>query len=211
MRRRDVWIVTGLLLCTIFAVMRMVPAHAEDSTDETGYPTPTETVFIETPYPTMTEMTVPENPDDTPPTETPTPYPTATETTVVYPTDVPVESTPLPTDTPMPEPTIAAPQPTDGPLVAMTTTLNLSSAGADPALPFVCPVDTTVMVRGSTKPLTMLLLRFDQRIVGGGISDESGGYAIPLVMGHEASGTHQIQVIARQTGRHIQQVSCDTP
>lgn len=66
MRRRDVWIVTGLLLCTIFAVMRMVPAHAEDSTDETGYPTPTETVFIETPYPTMTEMTVPENPDDTP-------------------------------------------------------------------------------------------------------------------------------------------------
>jgi hypothetical protein len=57
----------------------------------------------------------------------------------------------------------------------------------------------------------MLLLLFDTRIVGGGMSDESGHYDIPLSVGTERPGSHVVQVIARQNGRHIQQVTCETP
>ncbi len=74
-----------------------------------------------------------------------------------------------------------------------------------------CPRQGRLIISGTTTPYTLLLLRFDDRVVGGGISYASGGYAIPLLIGDESSGIHRIEIRARNTNRVLNQFMCVTP
>ena len=71
-----------------------------------------------------------------------------------------------------------------------------------------CPNQRRLIIKGTTEPYSLLLLTFADRVVGGGISYASGGYAIPLVVGDEARGIHRIEIRQRNTNKVIKQFNC---
>jgi len=75
----------------------------------------------------------------------------------------------------------------------------------------ICQRQTRLIIKGSTDPYSLLLLAFGDRVVGGGISYASGGYAMPLVIGDEARGEYQIEVRQRNTNKVIKQLRCTVP
>ena len=62
-----------------------------------------------------------------------------------------------------------------------------------------------------TDPYSLLLLSFADRIVGGGISYASGGYAIPMVVGDEARGVYLVEIRQRNTNKVVKQFRCTVP
>lgn len=218
MRHRELLLTAMLFLVTIFVITKMVPAHAEDSTDESGaYPTPTDvTDFIETPYPTMTEMAYDEGDPSSEPTQTDIPQ-DVEPTAIIEATMTPTASTDNPAELVTATPVFAAPPvpPLDAepPLAENqemgTTQSDVASTVAEQAR--LCRAGTVELISGTTHPSTMLEVRFDRRVIGGGMSDTRGRYTIPLHMGFEASGRHPVTVVKRYSGRMIQQVFCDIP
>lgn len=75
----------------------------------------------------------------------------------------------------------------------------------------VCERNMRLVIKGTTEPYSLLLLTFADRVVGGGISYASGGYAIPLVVGDEAQGVYQIEIRQRNTNKVIKQLDCTVP
>ena len=220
MRRREFLLSSLLFLLTIFIITKMVPVHAEDSSDEsTPYPTPTDvTDFIETPYPTMTEMAYDDTDPNAEPTQTDTPSefdytPTSvTEATPPPSTEVPeavFTATPMPESLPSESILAEALLQTEAEATPLMT--DRAGAGASPLNTLQCLHDTVPIITGTTNPSTMLEVRFELRVIGGGMSDPSGRYVIPLHMGIEASGRHPVDVVKRYSGRVIQQVFCDIP
>jgi hypothetical protein len=227
MRRREILLSSLLFLLTIFIIVKMVPAHAEDSSDDSiAYPTPTDvTDFIETPYPTMTEMAYDESDPTAEPTQTPTPAdPDSTPTSEEEPTPTAYSEVPSVSDTPTPQSVTTSPQPESPPIESVLTdaapqtdeeiiplSTDRSQTTAVQVTPLQCLPDTVEVISGITNPSTMLEVRFALRVIGGGMSDLSGNYSIPLYMGHEARGRHPVNVVKRYSGRVIQQVFCDIP
>lgn len=74
-----------------------------------------------------------------------------------------------------------------------------------------CRPHTRLVVKGTTDPYSLLLLTFADRVVGGGISYASGGYAIPLVVGDETRGIYRIEIRQRNTNKVIKQFRCSVP
>lgn len=162
-------------------------------------------------YPTASENDMP---DTDPPIQIPTEDATQIAeltTTVVsdaqitrIPVAVPQTSnttsfTQTPTMTPTPVPTQIVMQTTAEQIIdGKTTTLE-------------CRRQTRIIVKGTTDPYSLLLLTFADRVVGGGISYASGGYAIPLVIGNETRGSYRIEVRQRNTNKVIKQFSCTVP
>lgn len=81
----------------------------------------------------------------------------------------------------------------------------------DSNVSFTCQRYDRVTIRGTTDPYSLILVTFDKRVVGGGISYATGTYAVPLVIGDEASGTHHIDVLQRNTNKLIKRMTCLTP
>jgi hypothetical protein len=75
----------------------------------------------------------------------------------------------------------------------------------------ICQRQTRLIIKGATDPYSLLLLTFGDRVVGGGISYASGGYAMPLVIGDESRGVYQIEVRQRNTNKVIKQLRCTVP
>jgi hypothetical protein len=71
-----------------------------------------------------------------------------------------------------------------------------------------CSNQRRLIIKGTTEPYSLLLLTFADRVVGGGMSYASGGYAIPLVVGDEARGIHRIEIRQRNTNKVIKQFNC---
>lgn len=74
-----------------------------------------------------------------------------------------------------------------------------------------CQRQTRLIIKGTTDPYSLLLLTFADRVVGGGISYASGGYAMPMIIGDEARGVYQIEVRQRNTNKVIKRLSCTIP
>lgn len=214
MQRREFILPFFICIITIFLISKMVTAHAEDSTDESAYPTPTEIIdIIETELPTMTEYAYDESDPPTDSTETPTP----TATTA------PIEPEPTATIViTFAEPTVVA-----IPDIDTSTTQNdvIARTSLDTPTPVplastqsivegtvrTCAAHTIHVFEGVTTPNTMLEVRFDSRIVGAGMSTPNGRYVLPVYMGAEISGNHTITIVKRYTGRLLQTVQCETP
>ncbi|RLT30913.1 MAG: hypothetical protein DWI54_05485 [Chloroflexi bacterium] len=214
MRRRQLIMPLFICIVTIFLITKMVTAHAEDSTDESAYPTPTDIIdIIETELPTMTEYAYDESDPPTDPTETPTPTATTqppdtdpTATTIVIDTNPTAEALPL-FDATTAQDDLAMMTSIDTPTpVALASTI---STRADTVR--TCATHTIEVFEGVTTPNTMLEVRFDMRVVGGGMSTPSGRYLLPVYMGDEVSGSHTISIVKRYTGRLLQKVSCEIP
>ncbi len=138
----------------------------------------------------------------TPPYLTPqtaTPSPTTTPTA----TRVGPNSTPTPFGS---APTPVAVTPTR----ISTPTQTMIPASPTPALP-ECRPGSTVFVSGKAPPKAALLLLFDERPVGGGTAREDGSFALPLKVGQEKPGVHDISVRIRGPMRAVLQKQCMVP
>lgn len=165
-----------------------VPAHDVVRAAQNDYP-----------YPTPESTSVPTDL----PTETAT-EPTATTATI--PTDItPTETITEEQQTPVPDqsapPTPEFDLPTDAP----------SSEKEPPDTVFICQPYKTYVLRGVTTPYTQLLLKFDEWIVGGSISDQAGNFAVPLNMGQESPGEHIIAIVVRESGIVLATKPCTVP
>lgn len=132
------------------------------------------------------------------PTTTPTPTrtlsPTLTSTTLATSTATAF----VPTATRLPSPTVAAPTP-------------LSAQLEPTALIPECWPYSTFIVTGTAPAKTALLLFFDERAVGGGTSKADGSFALPMQLGEEQAGIHQITVRIRGPMTDVLQMQCVVP
>ena len=214
MQRREFILPFFICIITIFLISKMVTAHAEDSTDESAYPTPTEIIdIIETELPTMTEYAYDESDPPTDSTETPTPTattapiaPEPTSTTVITFAEPTVMAIPD-IDTSTTQNDVIAPTSIDTPTPVALASTPRAIAGTVRA----CAAHSIHVFEGVTTPNTMLEVRFDLRIVGAGMSTPNGRYVLPVYMGDEVSGYHTITIVKRYTGRLLQTVQCETP
>lgn len=71
-----------------------------------------------------------------------------------------------------------------------------------------CLPGDTIYIEGEAPPVTALLIYFDGQPVGGGTSDESGYYRLRLDIGHERTGTYNVQVRIRGTRQVLQEFTC---
>lgn len=163
--------------------------HIASATDDYPYPSATLTVDS-TDTPTI-EATSTVNPTDTTTIEnTPTLEETLKETPVqdaAPPSDAAATETP-----PHVQPQQDAPAPEPTPILQ-------------------CQPYQTYLLSGVTTPDTQLLLLFADRVVGGSMSDSMGRFAVPLNMGNEASGTHTIALVIRDSGAVIATMPCTVP
>lgn len=77
---------------------------------------------------------------------------------------------------------------------------------ADP-VPLACPNGQTVLLRGQAPPSEALLIVLNGRPVGGGVSDRSGAYSLPL-RANERPGAYSVEVRLRGSGAVVGRFTC---
>ncbi|NJN18719.1 MAG: hypothetical protein HC822_21915 [Oscillochloris sp.] len=132
---------------------------------------------------------------------TTTTSPTATSTASATPTTTrsTAVTTPTTTITATRIPSEAQPSPTP---------TSLLPAGIET---LVCIPGTTVEISGTADPDTPLLLFFDDRPVGGGLSNAAGDYRLRLQVGDERPGLYLVEVRKRVDRELVEQVGCEVP
>lgn len=129
-------------------------------------------------------------------TDTPTTVPTPSDTATLPPT--PTRRSSLPTSTPSDSTPTYTPTPTE---IGARFLANGSTHECLIGSPFI-------VVGKDAPPRTTLLLAFDGRIVGGGISDSEGVYTMPLTLGEERPGSYLVHVLLRQSREPILSFTC---
>lgn len=74
-----------------------------------------------------------------------------------------------------------------------------------------CIPGETVELNGSARPDTALIVTFDQRPVGGGVSGSDGSYHISMQVGAERPGLYLVEVIERHGRALVEQFGCQVP
>lgn len=107
-------------------------------------------------------------------------------------------------------PTTAAATPTGAPAAAEPSP---TSAAALPegVTALACVPGETVDLAGQTEPNSALLLFFDERPVGGGLSGADGRYRLRLQVGDERPGTYLVEVRERVGRALVEQFGCEVP
>lgn len=161
---------------------------------------------LDYPYPSPTSDIIPTSPIDTIPTatlvvsETPSETPSATPSATATPTVVTLLTKPTDNlDTQAQTPTVAPEAPVTGPIAVA------------PPEELRCSPNTVHLLSGRTTPDTQLLLKFGIRVVGGGTSDSTGFFAIPLKMGKEPQGDYTISVVTRIKSIVVATLPCVVP
>lgn len=72
-----------------------------------------------------------------------------------------------------------------------------------------CEPGLTTWLSGTSPAHTPVLIYWDGRAVGGGSSDGSGHWALPLTVGHERPGSHMVEVRARSNRAIIGAFQCE--
>lgn len=108
-------------------------------------------------------------------------------------------------------PTLAPTMTATATRVRISTPVRQEQVIIDTTSTLICQRQSRLVIKGTTEPYSLLLLSFADRVVGGGMSYASGGYAIPLIVGDEASGIYQIEIRQRNTNRVIKQLRCTVP
>lgn len=184
--------------------------------DHPYYPSCEEPDWTATPvtvYPTASE-------DDLPDTDPPIQIPTLTATKMATPTitPTPIIQIAMQTSTVLPQ-NDASVLPAIPTMIIISTPIRNNTSANQPtpvALDdlrnaMICTRQERITIRGITDPHTLLLIRFDERVVGGGVSQASGSYTIPLFVGDERRGIHRIEIIQRSTNKVLKRLSCTVP
>lgn len=97
------------------------------------------------------------------------------------------------------------------PLTLALVAISLADAQQG-AVALSCAPGQVVMISGQGAPQrAALLLLFGGRTVGGGLSDASGSFAIPVTVGQERPGSYEIRVETREARALIAERTCIVP
>lgn len=77
----------------------------------------------------------------------------------------------------------------------------------EPPLSLACPTGQVNWLRGTAAPTEALVVRFEGRVVGGGVADAGGRWAVPLAV-HERPGRYPVQVERRDGGGLVAAFTC---
>ncbi|NNJ11267.1 protein kinase, partial [Chloroflexales bacterium ZM16-3] len=128
------------------------------------------------------------------------PSPTFTNTPTPVPTRTPEPPTPIPpptlAPTEPPTPTVPSPTPTITPT---------------PTSQALCQVNGTLTLTGTGPPKTAVVVYFDGRPVGGGLTDSVGRFVIVLGRFREVPGRHPLTVEVRDTHQVLLFITCIVP
>ena len=97
-----------------------------------------------------------------------------------------------------------APSQTRGPTDILPTVTPVNGAVA-------CIPGTTVEIKGRGPRTAPLLLYFNGRAVGGGLSDAAGNYRLTLTIGTERAAFYPVQVRVRGTRQLVREITCLVP
>ena len=179
--------IIGLLALLVIAQ----PPHAQSANPADDYPYPSPTTEIIPTAPIDSTLTATASSTETP-SETPTTTMTPTMISLITQPTMSAD-TPVPPDTTNAEPSVNQ-EPTQPPAELLR-----------------CSPNTIHLLSGRTTPDTQLLLKFGPRVVGGGTSDSTGFFAIPLKMGKEPQGDYTIAVITRAKNIIVATLPCVVP
>ncbi len=183
--------VMGVVLVALFFLSPSTIPHAAPLSEE--YPTPTNTTYIPPATKTPTNTSEPTDTAESTDTPTPTDTPTATKTQLATTQDDEEEEEEDPTETPT---VTTAPKPTDTPKPTATPeeekkeedkpTTTPTPTTTELPLERDCSPGNTVLLKGeNAPPMTSLVIFFEGRPVGGGMSDHDGHYLLYMEMGEE--------------------------
>jgi|GEM_PF-1379060 len=96
----------------------------------------------------------------------------------------------------------------DPSISALPTATTLLPAGVET---LSCIPGTTVDLDGTAPPNTALLLFFNDRPVGGGLSSAAGTYRLRLQVGDERPGLYVVEVRERGSRALVDQFGCEVP
>jgi hypothetical protein len=183
-----------IVVIVLLSMLQPLPAQSANTINE-DYPYPSPTIDI-----------IPTAPIDgirtkTPVgSETPTKTPSATPSATTTPTIIPLLTQPTTNlDTLVQTPTGSG----DAPITPPVATA--------PPEELRCSPNAVHLLSGHTTPDTQLLLKFGTRVVGGGTSDGTGFFAIPLKMGKEPQGDYTISVVTRIKSIVVATLPCVVP
>ena len=178
----------------IVLLSMLQPSHAQ-SANTLDYPNPSPTSYIIPTAPIDGILT------QTPiVSETPIKTPSATPSATTTPTIITLLTQPTTSlDTLVQTPTGI----TDAPITPPVATA--------PPEELRCSPNAVHLLSGRTTPDTQLLLKFGTRVVGGGTSDGTGFFAIPLKMGKEPQGDYTISVVTRIKSIVVATLPCVVP
>ncbi|MBC8075808.1 MAG: hypothetical protein H7Y32_07005 [Chloroflexales bacterium] len=97
-----------------------------------------------------------------------------------------------------------APSETRGPTVVLPTATPVNGA-------VTCIPGTTLEIKGQGPRRTPLLLYFNGRAVGGGVSDATGNYRLTITIGPERAAFYPVEVRVRGTRQLVRELTCLVP
>jgi len=185
------------IIVVIVIISMLQPPHAQSANALDNYPYPSPTIDI-----------IPTAPIDGIRTETPI----GSETPIKTPSEAPSAT---PTTTPtiillLTQPTTNLDTLAQTPTGSTDEQITPPVATAPPE-ELRCSPNTVHLLSGRTTPDTQLLLKFGTRVVGGGTSDNTGFFAIPLKMGKEPQGDYTISVVTRIKSIVVVTLPCVVP
>lgn len=98
-------------------------------------------------------------------------------------------------------------------LIALITVVSAGWLGSSSAQEesFICNPQTTVPIVGTGPAGAGLLLRFGERVVGGGVASATGSYQLALAIGDERPGEYAVVVEVRSSREVLQRRTCVVP
>lgn len=91
-------------------------------------------------------------------------------------------------------------------LAALAGLLSPGQSSAEGS-PLACPAGQAVWLQGTAAPALPLVVRFAGRVVGGGVTDATGRWELPLVV-HERRGVYPVQVERRDSATPVAAWTC---
>ena len=96
-------------------------------------------------------------------------------------------------------------------IIALLAGITLVEARAEPLSEQWCIPGERITVQGATEPFSELLLRWQDRAVGGGLSTADGIYRLALMIGPEQPGRYTVAVEARRDRQVVRELVCVVP
>jgi hypothetical protein len=182
-----------IVVIVLLSMLQTPHAQSANTLDNYPYPSPTSDIIPTAPInATRTETPVG--------SETPIKTPSATLSATTTPTII----------TLLTQPTTSLDIPAQTPTGNTDEQITPPIATAPPE-ELRCSPNTVHLLSGRTTPDTQLLLKFGTRVVGGGTSDGTGFFAIPLKMGKEPQGDYTISVVTRIKSIVVATLPCVVP
>lgn len=96
-------------------------------------------------------------------------------------------------------------------IIVLFAGITLVEARTEPLPEQWCIPGERINLQGTTEPFSELLLRWQDRAVGGGLSAADGTYRLALMVGPEQSGRYTVAIESRRDRQVVRELVCVVP